>query len=72
MERLENRGMIRYSVVELISGEVIRANVGADEAYRVRDQHQKDMLRAGRDLRRKRYAVRPTDTAHPVQVGFRA
>ena len=36
-----------YTVIEVISGEVIRSNVGMDEAYRVRDQMQATMAAAG-------------------------
>jgi hypothetical protein len=53
--------MLRYDVMELVSGELIRPNLGAEEAYRVRDKMQDAMLRAGRSLKRKRYAVRPTE-----------
>ena len=47
-----------YDVVELVSQTVIRPNVSLVAAYRVRDQHQAAMLRAGRTLTRKRYSVR--------------
>lgn len=60
---------MRYSVIEVVSGEVIRANVGMDEAYRVRDQHQESMLRAGRTLLRKRYGLRVVEHGATMDEG---
>jgi len=51
-----------YDVIELVSATVIRPSVPLDRAYRIRDEHQRAMLRAGRSLSRKRYGVRPADS----------
>ena len=51
-----------YDVIELVSATVVRPAVPMEQAYRIRDEHQRVMLRAGRSLSRKRYGVRPTDS----------
>ena len=49
-----------YDVIELVLNTVVRERVSLDLAYRIRDEHQDAMLRAGRTLHRKRYGVRPS------------
>jgi hypothetical protein len=56
-----------YDVIELVSATVVRSAVPLATAYRIRDEHQRQMLRAGRSLERKRYGVRPA-AAKPVTI----